>query len=112
MTKWIERYRREAEERYRRLDAVLAGDARRRQPIPTDDRTGGPTMTTTTTHETKIEVDERYRSSASPESSTRHPSRCSGRTSTPSSSCNGTDRATSPRRSSTSTAVPAARTAT
>ena len=24
MTKWIERYRREAEERYRRLDAVLA----------------------------------------------------------------------------------------
>ena len=25
MTKWIERYRREAEERYRRLDEVLAG---------------------------------------------------------------------------------------
>lgn len=25
MTKWIERYRREAEARYRRLDAVLAG---------------------------------------------------------------------------------------
>jgi hypothetical protein len=24
MTKWIERYRRQAEERYRRLDAVLA----------------------------------------------------------------------------------------
>jgi hypothetical protein len=24
MTKWIERYRREAENRYRRLDAVLA----------------------------------------------------------------------------------------
>jgi hypothetical protein len=24
MTKWIERYRREAEQRYRRLDAVLA----------------------------------------------------------------------------------------
>ena len=24
MTKWIERYRQEAEERYRRLDAVLA----------------------------------------------------------------------------------------
>ena len=24
MTKWIERYRREAEERYQRLDAVLA----------------------------------------------------------------------------------------
>jgi DNA-binding transcriptional ArsR family regulator len=27
MTKWIERYRREAEERYRRLDAVLGGTA-------------------------------------------------------------------------------------
>ncbi|MGY2701603.1 MULTISPECIES: ArsR/SmtB family transcription factor [unclassified Nocardioides] len=26
MTRWIERYRREAEERYRRLDAVLAQD--------------------------------------------------------------------------------------
>src|SRR6187431_18652 len=25
MTKWIERYRQQAEERYRRLDAVLAG---------------------------------------------------------------------------------------
>ena len=25
MTKWIERYRRQAEERFRRLDAVLAG---------------------------------------------------------------------------------------
>jgi DNA-binding transcriptional ArsR family regulator len=25
MTRWIERYRRQAEERYRRLDAVLAG---------------------------------------------------------------------------------------
>jgi hypothetical protein len=26
MTKWIERYRRQAEERYRRLDAVLAAE--------------------------------------------------------------------------------------
>ena len=37
MTKWIERYRREAEERYRRLDAVLAAmhgrrDRRRTRP--------------------------------------------------------------------------------
>jgi DNA-binding transcriptional ArsR family regulator len=31
MTKWIERYRREAEERYRRLDAVLA-EVRDQQP--------------------------------------------------------------------------------
>jgi DNA-binding transcriptional ArsR family regulator len=30
MTKWIERYRREAEERFRRLDAVLAEDSRQR----------------------------------------------------------------------------------
>jgi DNA-binding transcriptional ArsR family regulator len=39
MTKWIERYRRQAEERYRRLDAVLAD-------LPDDDRTlpqGDPT---------------------------------------------------------------------
>ena len=28
MTKWIERYRREAEERYQRLDAVLAEHGR------------------------------------------------------------------------------------
>ena len=38
MTKWIERYRREAEERYRRLDAVL-----RDMPAePTDTRGAGP----------------------------------------------------------------------
>ena len=37
MTKWIERYRRQAEERYRRLDAVLAemndGDADERENV-------------------------------------------------------------------------------
>ena len=38
MTKWIERYRRQAEERYRRLDAVLAA-------MPTD--TDEPTTTRT-----------------------------------------------------------------
>lgn len=32
MTKWIERYRREAEQRYRRLDAVLAEMAESDQP--------------------------------------------------------------------------------
>jgi DNA-binding transcriptional ArsR family regulator len=32
MTKWIERYRRQAEERYRRLDAVLAAMKDEQQP--------------------------------------------------------------------------------
>jgi DNA-binding transcriptional ArsR family regulator len=35
MTKWIERYRREAEQRYRRLDAVLAA-------MPDDPQPGDP----------------------------------------------------------------------
>ena len=34
MTKWIERYRREAEERYRRLDAVLAALNEQEEPTP------------------------------------------------------------------------------
>ena len=33
MTKWIERYQRQAEERYQRLDAVLAGLDEAREPI-------------------------------------------------------------------------------
>ena len=41
MTEWIERYRRQAEERYRRLDDVLA-DAGRRRP-PTNADTAGST---------------------------------------------------------------------
>jgi DNA-binding transcriptional ArsR family regulator len=36
MTKWIERYRREAEERYRRLDAVLAAMNDTDLSTPTD----------------------------------------------------------------------------
>ena len=46
MTKWIERYRREAEERFTRLDAVLAemreqdGDDQPRKQGSSDDRTG------------------------------------------------------------------------
>ena len=39
MTKWIERYRREAEDRYRRLDAVLA--AMHDEEAAPDDRTAG-----------------------------------------------------------------------
>ncbi|MQA13197.1 MAG: metalloregulator ArsR/SmtB family transcription factor [Pseudonocardiaceae bacterium] len=41
MTKWIERYRREAEERYRRLDAVLAAmDANTPTETATDQERG------------------------------------------------------------------------
>lgn len=39
MTKWIERYRREAEQRYRRLDAVLADMTAEATPTPTPTRT-------------------------------------------------------------------------
>lgn len=34
MTKWIERYRRQAEERYQRLDSVLAGLDEAGNPLP------------------------------------------------------------------------------
>src|SRR4051795_6619954 len=34
MTKWIERYRREAEQRYRRLDAVLAAMSDEQESMP------------------------------------------------------------------------------
>ena len=39
MTKWIERYRRQAEERYQRLDALLA---ELNQPAPTERPAGDP----------------------------------------------------------------------
>jgi DNA-binding transcriptional ArsR family regulator len=39
MTKWIERYRRQAEERFQRLDAVLAEMDRSTRAAPTDQRT-------------------------------------------------------------------------
>ena len=45
MTKWIERYRRQAEERYQRLDAVLAQMQDQQPPSTTT------TTTTTTTEE-------------------------------------------------------------
>ena len=40
MTKWIERYRRQAEERYRRLDDVLAEMDTEQHPAPTDRERG------------------------------------------------------------------------
>jgi DNA-binding transcriptional ArsR family regulator len=40
MTKWIERYRRKAEERYRRLDAVLESMPDDVEPIPPTRTTG------------------------------------------------------------------------
>ncbi len=59
MTKWIERYRREAEDRYRRLDDVLATmpDVRsRRHPRPATKQERNCVMTTRT-HETDIAID-------------------------------------------------------
>ncbi|WP_392542228.1 metalloregulator ArsR/SmtB family transcription factor [Oryzobacter telluris] len=41
MTKWIERYRRQAEERYQRLDAVLAGLDAHGDPLPQQDEKEG-----------------------------------------------------------------------
>jgi DNA-binding transcriptional ArsR family regulator len=45
MTKWIERYRRQAEERYRRLDGLLRmmPDDIEPTPRPQPPQTGGPT---------------------------------------------------------------------
>ncbi len=40
MTKWIERYRREAEQRYRRLDAVLAAMTEHDHPESTVEQEG------------------------------------------------------------------------
>jgi len=56
MTKWIERYRRQAEERYQRLDALLetlADDAQARttEPTTTEPTTTEPTATEPTTTE-------------------------------------------------------------
>lgn len=42
MTKWIERYRRQAEQRYRRLDDVLAELDDDIDPTPTNDSEGAP----------------------------------------------------------------------
>jgi DNA-binding transcriptional ArsR family regulator len=46
MTKWIERFRRQAEQRYRRLDAVLAAMPDGTPPQPPDPITTHPTSTT------------------------------------------------------------------
>ena len=43
MTKWIERYRKEAEERYRRLDAVLQSLPDDVSPMPEPDEPTGET---------------------------------------------------------------------
>ena len=53
MTKWIERYRQQAEERYRRLDDVLRAHAGR-SPLTQGRNT---VMTSTTHHETQIVAD-------------------------------------------------------
>ena len=57
MTKWIERYRQQAEERYQRLDAVLA--ALNEDETPTTEEGTRIMSTTTTTADgtTTIEAD-------------------------------------------------------
>ena len=59
MTKWIERYRRQAEERYRRLDDVLRNARRHGHPTrtPHPQTRSNPSMTTTAPHETEITLD-------------------------------------------------------
>ncbi|MET0460404.1 MAG: metalloregulator ArsR/SmtB family transcription factor [Ilumatobacteraceae bacterium] len=42
MTTWIERYRRQAEDRHRRLDAVLRAMPDEIEPIPPGNTTGAP----------------------------------------------------------------------
>ena len=54
MTKWIERYRRQAEERFRRLDDAPGGDERCHDDCP---RATGSRRMTTRTHETEIVAD-------------------------------------------------------
>ena len=95
MTKWIERYRREAEERFGRLDDVW-----RAMEIST-----GSTTERTNERGSSIMRDARTRpgsrrsrtcrSSASSASSRPRPSGCSGRTSTPTCSRSGAARAAS-----------------
>jgi DNA-binding transcriptional ArsR family regulator len=48
MTRWIERYRRQAEERYRRLDDLLAAMPDDVEPTPTREHPTTTTITTTT----------------------------------------------------------------
>ena len=63
MTAWIERYRRQAEARYRRLDAVLADLGDQPPPDPVTDRpdliTERTTAVNTSTIEATIEADEK-----------------------------------------------------
>ena len=105
MTKWIERYRREAEERYRRLDAVLAEMNER--PTPTHDH-----QTTERRKEPHHDHHSprppsrptpRCRSSGSPATSPPPRRSCCGRTPTPSCSPRGSGRTPVRPRSTTGT---------
>ena len=86
MTKWIERYRREAEARYRRLDAVLAA----MNPTTTDPIRRGARIMSTDDHRNhdhgrRQGADHPHRPATSP----RHRRSCCGPTPTPSCSCAG-----------------------
>lgn len=88
MTAWIERYRRQAEERYRRLEAVLA-------ELPDDVAPLPPTAEHPTNEHPTAEhpAVTPAGSSTSSVSSTPRPTRCSGPTPTPTSSPAGSARA-------------------
>ena len=103
MTTWIERYRRQAEERYRRLDALPCG-----RRCPTNDPKEKHRMRG---QHHEIIVDEKCRWCASSGSSTPRPRRSSGPTSTPSCSSSGTGPRATRCGSTTSTAGPAGPTA-
>ena len=90
MTAWIERYRRTAEERFRRLDDVLAALPPDADPLPRPERRR---------HDPPRDADRRRRPRARdpPHARVRRDARprCSGPTATPRSSPSGSARATS-----------------
>ena len=116
MTKWIERYRRQAEERYDRLDAVLAEMRGDEQPIHTDEADDARSQHRERHQQPLPGLDrgrrQGARSSASPATSTPPRRSCSGPTPTPSCSPAGSGPTAWRPRSSTGTPRPAAAGAT
>ena len=87
MTKWIERYRRQAEERYRRLDDLLRSmpdEVEPSPPPPSTPGTGAPTRRPPAFTRPRSPPTQMSPSSGSPGSSTPRRRRSSGRTPTPS----------------------------
>ena len=57
MTKWIERYRRQAQERYERLDAVLAEMQDDEQPTATHPPTARSSVMSTTSNRYQVSIE-------------------------------------------------------